>query len=177
MKLVRQRPLDLGRRLHCRDTKHLCYNAARATFTITNQLLHSTVERKRPILVSMGTNGISSNWERTYEFVKRYRKQYGELIMVVRVTAAEMNDPNRTACLRVLCPHDIDGQSFGLYTSTQFLEDQLCQGLGEWKSIMDGRREKAAAASANHAGVGAQRLERRKKNKNKNKSKKNAPYS
>lgn len=131
MKLVRQRLPDLGHRSHRKDTNHLCYNAGRTTFAITNQLLCLIVETKRPILVSMGANSISSNWGRTYDFVERYHTQHGDLIMVVRVTDAGMHHPKRTALLRVLCPYDIDGQSFGLYTSTQCLQDQLCQGLVE----------------------------------------------
>lgn len=170
MKLIRQQPLDLGRHQHRKDTNHLCYNAARAPFVITNQLLHSTMEGKRPILVSMGTNSISSKWERTYEFVQLYHTQYGELIIVIRMTAAEMNNPKRAASLRVLCPHDMNGQSFGIYTSAELLQDELCQGLVEWKFIMGGHREKAGVFSAAHTQVGGQRVEHNKK-KNKNKSK------
>lgn len=131
MKLVRQHSLKFGSRSQRYDTNHICLNVARSTFAMTNQLLRSTIEGKRPILVSMGTNSISSNWERTYEFVQRYHTQYAELIIIVRVIAAEMNDLDRTASLRVLCPYDIDGQSFGIYTSTEFLQDELCQGLLE----------------------------------------------
>jgi len=79
----------------------LCQNAARAIFNVTNQLLFGKMHGRRPLLVLMGTNSHSSNWERFVEFVLDYHRQYGVLHIALRITVFERNRSD----LQLLCPH------------------------------------------------------------------------
>jgi hypothetical protein len=59
--------------------------AARSANNLTNQLLRAKIDGRRPLLVSMGTNGLSASWERLNHFVCSFLGQYGTLHIAVRL--------------------------------------------------------------------------------------------
>jgi hypothetical protein len=95
--------------------------AARATLNITNLLLAAKSQGRRPVLVSIGTSGISSNWQRLSEFIRQFHDQYGHLDVVIRVSADEMSVSARADDLLALCPITFRTESFGIYTSADFV--------------------------------------------------------
>jgi hypothetical protein len=68
--------------------------AARSTYNLTNQLLRAKMDLRRPLLVSMGMNGLSASWERLSHFVCSFHGQYGTLHIAVHVMLAE-REPSR----------------------------------------------------------------------------------
>jgi hypothetical protein len=86
----------------------------------------------------MGLDIVSVNWERTTEFIKRYHFQYGEVIVVVRIVdpsaegegeGVQGADDLGITSIETICSHRGEGQLLGIYTSPQFLQEQLCPGL------------------------------------------------
>ena len=123
MRLVETNPPVTGA-LTDRQVKDLATRAriaAHATLNITNQLLYAQMHGCRPLLVSMGVNGISSNWSRQSEFVRRYDEQYGRLDIVIRLRPTEKKSEYRKGSLDMLCPFSDGEQFFGFYTSDDFV--------------------------------------------------------
>jgi hypothetical protein len=79
------------------------------------------MDGRRPLLVSMGTNGLSASWERLSHFVCSFHEQYGTLHIAVRIMLAERELEVHAISLSVLCPHVIGPQAFGFYDSRDFV--------------------------------------------------------
>jgi hypothetical protein len=123
MRLARQTDLITGD-ISYEDTRTMMTHgrtAARATLNITNQLLAAKAQGRRPVLVSMGTNGIPNNWQRFSEFIRQFRDQYGQLDGIVHLNAEEMCVASRAGNLLALCPITFKEESFGVYTSADFV--------------------------------------------------------
>jgi len=137
--------------------RNMCHNAARATYNITDQLLYSKMHGRRPLLIFMGTNAFSGNWEQFSEFVLRFHEQYGVLRMAIWITMEEKerSDPS------LLCPHVIGPQAFGFFDSYDFVRNETHPDarLQQWRMRHDGHREKALTAGALAREHGCARLE------------------
>jgi hypothetical protein len=69
----------------------------------------------------MGTNAVSSDWQRFSESVRQHHEQYRQLIVVVRVSAEEICVASRARDLLILCPITFKEESFGVYTSADLV--------------------------------------------------------
>lgn len=123
IRLVEQNPPVIGTLSH-KQVNYLVYSsriAAQATLNITNQMIYGRMHGLRPLLVSMGANGISSNWPRLTELVIQHHEQYGRLDIVLRLRQSEKSSELRKESLDTLCPFSKDGHAFSFYTSDDFV--------------------------------------------------------
>jgi len=142
---------------------NLCYNAARTTLNITNQLLNAKMHGQRPLLVSMGTNALSSNWGRFAAWIIRYHDQYGVLDILVRITSDELETPGRKEDLISLCPDRVDDQYFVFHNSNDFVcheQGDLNNAFVVWHTIMDGHKDKSGCMSNLSTKFGGSRIGR-----------------
>jgi hypothetical protein len=117
----------------------------------------------RPVLVSMGTNAISSNWLRLSHFVCTYHRQYGTLDVVLSLTKSDTDADHRKGLFGLVAPTSTKYGGYGLYRSEQFVafaEGQANPGLAAWRSILEGHRKKANLISAFNRKYGGMRISR-----------------
>ena len=81
--------------------------ATHTSLNITDQFLYARINDRHPLLVSMGTNDISSDCPRLNEFVMQYHEQYGRLNVMVRLRPREKDSPSRRDSLNAFVPPPI----------------------------------------------------------------------
>jgi hypothetical protein len=137
--------------------------AARATHNITNQILRANMDGRRPLLIFMGTNAFSANWERTMEFICNFHEQYGTLNVALRVPESHKRSEHLQDSLDVLCPYVVGAQAFGFFDSRDFV--RFAQGhadaaLDESRNAMDGHTERAFSSRRVMRKHGSRRIEK-----------------
>jgi hypothetical protein len=131
-----------------------CRIAARATHNITNQLLFAKINGLIPILVSMGTNGISSNWLRLSHFVCTFHMQYGHLDVVFSLRQSDTDADHRKDLSKRVAPNSTEYGGYGIALA----QGQDNPGLAAWSSILEGHRKKATLISVIKRKYGGTRI-------------------
>jgi hypothetical protein len=140
MRLIRPSDVEeLGSITTDRNASSFCRRAARATYNVTNLLLYAKMHGQRPLLVFIGNNAFSENWQRLYNFICSFHQQYGTLHIAVRMTLQAREYLDRAVSLKLLCPHIIDKQAFGFYDSHDFIrysQGSQVPALKAWHTIL-----------------------------------------
>jgi hypothetical protein len=118
-----------------RDLMHQSTTAAEFTLRIKGQIIHSTMNGYRPVIVSMGTNAMSHNWTRLHLFHKELRDAYGDIDMWMRITFSEGRG-DRDDTSRITCLKKIDGEFMGFYNSTDIVEHETGRVHSEGVGVM-----------------------------------------
>ncbi|KAH0393876.1 hypothetical protein KCU89_g11957, partial [Aureobasidium melanogenum] len=137
--------------------------AAIATTCITNQIMYAKLHGRRPILVTMGLDGLSKNWSRLLQFVDRYTSQYGKLELAVRMKVSEATSERGESSLEI-CPTKIGPHYFGFYDSEDFALHssgvEHNRGLAEWEDRINALQEYSFNKSKDALEVGGNRVEK-----------------
>ncbi|KAG9748151.1 hypothetical protein KCU73_g7166, partial [Aureobasidium melanogenum] len=141
----------------------LSRRAATATTRITNQIMYAKLHGRRPILVTMGLDGLSKNWSRLLQFVDRYTSQYGKLELAVRMKVSEATSERGESSLEI-CPTKIGPHYFGFYDSEDFALHssgvEHNRGLAEWEDRINALQEYSFNKSKDALEVGGNRVEK-----------------
>ena len=119
--------------------------AAEFTMRIKTQIVDAIMKGRRPVLISMGANALSHNWERFSLFHGLFEDAYGSLDMWLRLSPEEARG-QRSEVSRVMCPLPIDEGIFGRYTLTDIAAHErdvkYNAGVAVWKVLLSAMHDR-----------------------------------
>lgn len=117
-------------------------SALETTFRIKSQISYVIMQGLCPVLVPMGVNAMSQDWERLCLYMYKFNIEYGPLDVWLHIAQEEAEDIGRDTSM-VLCPALIVNGRISFYTSTDIVEHesqiQSDGGVQIWRDRIGGR--------------------------------------
>lgn len=98
-------------------------SALKTTFRIKSQIICSIMQGLCPVLVPMGVNAMSQDWERLCLYMYKFNIEYGPLDVWLPISQKEAEDIGKDTSM-VLCPAPLVNGRIGFYTSTDNAEHE-----------------------------------------------------
>jgi hypothetical protein len=123
---------------------------AEFTMRTKTQKVDAIMKGRRPVLISMGANALSHNWERFSLFNGLFEDGYGSLDMWLRLSPEEARG-QRSEVSRLMCPSPIARGILGRYTSTDITAHErgvkYNAGVAAWKVLLSVIHDRNMATS------------------------------